>query len=179
MMKRLLPNASVLLWPALLALASCAASAPAASTSSTRPATTRRTPAEDLSKYRPVFPPPAPAPEAAAATAKKVVAPTNQLNVQAEQRLRDVAYQNQSVKYAAGYRILAYVGLERERAMTVRRAIIGRYPDETDYLTFKQPIYRLAIGDYLTRLEAEQALQRLLPLAPKAELQPAQVLLNH
>ena len=83
------------------------------------------------------------------------------------------------MKYAAGYRILAYVGLERDRAMSVRRAIIGRYPDETDYLTFKQPIYRLAIGDYLTRLEAEQALQRLLPLAPKAELQPAQVLLNH
>ena len=176
-MKRLLPNVLRLLTlPALLALASCATSAPAATT---RPGTARRAPAEDLSKYRPVFTAPPTAPEATAAAPKKVVAPTNQLNVQAEQRLRDVAYQNQSVKYAAGYRILAYVGLERDRAMSVRRAIIGRYPDETDYLTFKQPIYRLAIGDYLTRLEAEQALQRLLPLAPKAELQPAQVLLNH
>ena len=57
MMKRLLPN--VLLLPAvsaLLALASCATSAPAATT---RPAIVRRAPAEDLSKYRPVFTAPA------------------------------------------------------------------------------------------------------------------------
>ncbi|RZK22901.1 MAG: sporulation protein, partial [Hymenobacter sp.] len=50
------------------------------------------------------------------------------------------------MKYTSGYRIRVYLGLEREQAMTVRRQIIGRYPDETDYLTFKQPVYRLYIG---------------------------------
>ena len=82
------------------------------------------------------------------------------------------------MKYAQGYRILAYVGMERDQVMAIRRAVISRYPDETDYITFKQPTYRLLIGDYLTRLEAEQAMLRIKPLAPKAQLEPAQVVLN-
>lgn len=176
MMKPLFRN--VYLLPALWAVAACATSAPSGPTAS-RPDTTRRTPAEDLSKYRPVFTAPATAETAAPApaTSKKPVVPTHQVNAQVEQRLRDQAAANLSVKYAQGYRILAYAGLEREQAMAVRRAVIGRYPEETDYLTFKQPVYRLYIGDYLTRLEAEQALLRLKPLAPKAEVQVAQVLL--
>jgi hypothetical protein len=145
--------------------------------------TTRKTatslPPEDLSRYRPVFTPVKPDAATPAAPAKpRPVTPTNQVNAQIEQRLRDQAYTNQNVKYAQGYRILAYVGLEREQAMATRRAIIGQYPEETDYVTFKQPIYRLWIGDYLTRLEAEQAMIRIRPLAPKAELQSAQIVLN-
>jgi hypothetical protein len=175
-MKTPLPN--VLLLPALLALGACAAAGPAAPSAAQVPDTARRTAPvpEDLSRYRPVFTPPkalAPAP-----AAKTFVPPTNQVNAQIEQRLRDQSYTNQNVKYAQGFRILAYVGLEREQAMAIRRAVISRYPEETDYLTYKQPVYRLWIGDYLTRLEAEQAMLRIRPLAPKAELEPTQVVLN-
>ncbi|UOQ72446.1 hypothetical protein [Hymenobacter cellulosilyticus] len=106
------------------------------------------------------------------------ITPTAHVNPQIEQRLRDQSYTNQNVKYAQGFRILAYVGLEREQAMAIRRAIISRYPEETDYITFKQPVFRLWVGDYLTRLEAEQAMLRIRPIAPKAELQSAQVVLN-
>lgn len=172
---------NVLLFPAFLALGACAATAPA-STRPTAPVDTAKTrpaqqtvPAEDLSRYRPVFTAPK---EEAAPVARPAVAPTNHVNTQIEQRLRDQAYTNQNVKYAQGYRILAYVGLERDKAMSIRRSVISRYPDETDYLTFKQPVFRLYIGDYLTRLEAEQAMLRIRPLAPKAELESAQVLLN-
>jgi hypothetical protein len=167
----------------LYSLSACAASGPSTSSGGTAADTTKNrtaqqtAPAEDLSRYRPVFAQPkATAPTSSAA--KTVVTPTNHVNAQIEQRLRDQAYTNQNVKYAQGYRILAYVGLEREQAMSTRRAIISRYPEETDYLTFKQPVYRLWIGDYLTRLEAEQAMLRIKPLAPKAQLQPAQVVLN-
>lgn len=178
MMKRLFSN--VLFLSALFSVAACATSSPSTPTAS-RPDTTRRVPAEDVSKYRPVFTSPsAPITSATPMPAPKSnVVPTNQVNAQVEQRLRDQAAANLSVKYAQGYRVLAYVGLERDQAMTVRRAIISRYPEEADYLTFRQPVYRLYIGDYLTRLEAEQALLRLKPLAPKAELQATQVLLNH
>ncbi|WP_400193512.1 sporulation protein [Hymenobacter sp. B81] len=178
-MNRLLTK--VLALPALLTLAACAASAPAASPAASTPDTTRPAAAarpavtDDLSKYRPVFSPPA-APRPAAA--KPSVTPTAHVNAQVEQRLRDLAYTNQNVKYTNGYRILVYIGLERQDAMNVRRAVISRYPQETDYLTFKQPVYRLFIGDYVSRLEAEQALLRLRPLAPKAELQATQVLIN-
>ncbi|MGI4871015.1 MAG: hypothetical protein ACRYFX_07535 [Janthinobacterium lividum] len=191
-MKPLLRNA-VPLFLAPLLLAACATTRPAAQTTpadTTRKpvaTTTAAAPVEDLSRYRPVFAPPAPA--AAPAAAPKPVAavplprvaapaPTNQVNAPLEQRLRDQAYMNQNVKYASGYRIRAYLGLEREEVMTIRRQVIGRYPDETDYITFKQPVYRLYIGDYLTKLDAVRGLARVRQFAPKAELEPMQVLLN-
>ncbi|MFD1873415.1 SPOR domain-containing protein [Hymenobacter bucti] len=172
-------------------LAACAATAPAAPT--TRAAaptdTTRKTvgliPAEDLTRYRPTFaaptaPAPALAPKTAAAlpSTTKAPVPTNHVNAPLEQRLRDQAYTNQNVKYTSGYRIKAYSGFERDQAMNVRRQVIGRYPDETDYLTFKQPVYRLYIGDYITKLDAARGLARVRQFAPKAELEPMQVLLN-
>lgn len=178
-MKHLLRN--VLLLSALFSLGACASSGPAAPAASTAPDTTRKAavtvPTEDLSRYRPVFTAPK-APAAASVVPARVVPPTNHVNAQVEQRLRDQAFTNQNVKYAQGYRILAYVGLEKEQAMAIRRSVISRYPEETDYLTFKQPIFRLWVGDYLTRLDAEQALLRIRALAPKAELESAQVVIN-
>ncbi len=177
----------MLLAPTLFALAACAstapqaprASAPADTTlkKSTTATTSAAVPAEDVAKYRPVFPAPKAAPVAAAAV-KTAVLPTNQVNAPLEQRLRDQAYTNQNVKYAQGYRIMVYLGIERDKVMAIRRTIIGRYPDETDYITFKSPVYRLYIGDYLTKLEAARGMARLRGIAPKLELEATQVLLN-
>ena len=182
------PNAGLLLgWPLL---AACAATAP--NTRAQVPADTTRRPAgtaaanptEDLTKYRPVFANPAagPTPPLAAKAAPPAraaaPAPTNQVNAQVEQRLRDQAFTNQSVKYASGYRVRAYLGLEREQVMSIRRQIIARYPDETDYITFKQPVYRLYVGDYVSKLDAARGLARVRQFAPRAELEPMQVLLD-
>ncbi len=184
-MKRLLPK--MLLAPMLLALASCASNAPQGPRASTPADTTKKPtstagvatmPAEDVTKYRPVFTAPKAAPASPAMPVKTAAAPTNQVNAQVEQRLRDQAYTNQNVKYTQGYRILVYLGLERDQVMAIRRNIIGRYPDETDYITFKSPVYRLYIGDYLTKLEAARGMARLRGLAPKLELEATQVLLN-
>ena len=180
-----LRNAVLLL--SLPLLAACAATAPA--TRAQTPAdTTRKTGTEDLSRYRPVF---APLPAAGAAPTPTIAAkptappakaaaptPTNQVNAQVEQRLRDQAFTNQSVKYASGYRVRAYLGLEREQVMSIRRQIIARYPDETDYITFKQPVYRLYMGDYLTKLDAARGLEKVREFVPRAELEPMQVLLD-
>ena len=178
----------MLLASALLALAACAATAPQAPQVSAPPDTTRNKPgvgaappaalpAEDVARYRPVFAAPKAAP-VAAAPARPAVPPTNQVNAPVEQRLRDQAYTNQNVKYTQGYRILVYLGLERDKVMAIRRSIIGRFPDETDYITFKAPVYRLYIGDYITKLDAARGLARLRGLTPKLELEATQVLLN-
>lgn len=182
-MNRLLTNVPALI--ASLVLAGCAASTPATRATTTAPdttkpapttaTTTKARPAEDLSKYRPKFAAPA---EPKAPQPRGFIVPTANVNQLIDQRLRDQAYTNQNVKYTSGYRIQAYVGLERDAAMAIRRAVISRYPEEADYIVFKQPIYRLFIGDYATRLDAERAMLRIRPLAPKASLEPAQVLIN-
>ncbi|MET4076113.1 hypothetical protein [Hymenobacter sp. UYCo722] len=182
-MNRLLPK--MLFAIPLLALAACAGTAAQAPRASAPADTTKKSaatavpmPAEDVTKYRPVFAAPKMVPVAAAPAAKTAVPPTNSVNTPVEQRLRDQAYTNQNVKYAQGYRLLVYLGIEREQVMAIRRSIIGRYPDETDYITFKSPVYRLYIGDYLTRLDAARAMARLRGLTPKLELEATQVLLN-
>ncbi len=176
------PLLKMLLALPLLALAACAGTAPQAPRASAdttlRKNPAAALPAEDVTRYRPVFAAPKAAPVAPAAAVKPTVLPTSQVNAQVEQRLRDQAYTNQNVKYAQGYRILVYLGLERDQVMAIRRTIIGRYPDETDYLTFKAPVYRLYIGDYLTKLDAAQGMARLRGLTPKLELEATQVLLN-
>ena len=179
-----LPLPKMLFAAPLLALAACAgtaakaprASAPADTT--LKKTTAAPLPAEDVTRYRAVFAAPKAVPLTAAAPVKTVVLPTNSVNAPLEQRLRDQAYTNQNVKYAQGYRLLVCLSIEREQVMAIRRTIIGRYPDETDYITFKSPVYRLYIGDYLTRLEAARAMARLRGLTPKLELEATQVLLN-
>jgi hypothetical protein len=180
------PLLKMLLALPLLALAACAGTAPQAPRASAD-TTLRKSsvatpaaavPAEDVTKYRPVFAAPKAAMGTPAAAAKTALPPTNHVNAQLEQRLRDQAYTNQNVKYAQGYRILVYLGLERDQVMAIRRTVIGRYPDETDYITFKAPVYRLYIGDYLTKLDAARGLARLRGLTPKLELEATQVLLN-
>ena len=184
-MKR--PLLKMLLAPTFLLLAACAGTSPQAPRSGAAADTMLRKssgpavatlPAEDVSKYRPVFAAPKVAPLPLGGSSKTIVTPTNQVNARIEQRLRDQAYTNQNVKYTQGYRLLVYLGIEREQVMAIRRNIIGRYPDETDYITFKSPVYRLYIGDYLTRLDAARGMARLRGLTPKLELEATQVLLN-
>jgi hypothetical protein len=189
-MNLLLRNSVVLFLPTVLVLGACAGTAPrtpsAAAPPDTIPAKTTAAapptaplPAEDVTRYRPTFPAGKPTPVAAATTAGRAApTPTNQVNAQVDQRLRDQAFTNQNVKYMQGYRILAYLGIERDQMMAIRRNIIQRYPDETDYQVFKAPVYRLYIGDYPSKLEAARGLLRIKPLTPKAELEPMQVLVN-
>jgi hypothetical protein len=185
---------NTMLFLSLSLLAACAATAPAAPTTraQTPVDTTRKpvagAPTEDVIKYRPVFTQPPPSGPATATTATKPAAtmpaakaaptPTNHVTAQVEQRLRDQAFTNQNVKYASGFRVRAYLGLERDQVMNIRRQIISRYPDETDYITFKQPVYRLYVGDYLNKLDAARGLARVRQFVPRAELEPMQVLLN-
>jgi hypothetical protein len=185
---------NAVLFLSLPLLAACAATAPATraqtpADTTRRPTTTTTVPTEDVAKYRPVFalPPTSgagpistPKPAAAPGPLGKAAAPapTNQVNALVEQRLRDQAFTNQNVKYVSGFRVRAYLGLERDQVMSIRRQLISRYPDETDYITFKQPVYRLYIGDYVTKLDAARGLARVRQFVPRAELEPMQVLLN-
>lgn len=137
--------------------------------------------AEDFGAYRPKFPaPPAepagnpkPVPEPIV-----VVAPTNHVNNRVLALLDTMANVNKAIRYAQGYRILAYTGTERKTAMDMRRAIIERVPEERDYLQYRQPTFRLKVGDYLTRIEAQQVLSRIQDITPNALIVSDQINVN-
>jgi hypothetical protein len=136
--------------------------------------------AEDFSAYRPKFPAlPEPAGSDKPATEPTVlVTPTNHVNNRVMALLDTMTNVNKAIKYAQGYRILAYTGTERKTAMDMRRAIIERIPEERDYLQYRQPTFRLKVGDYLTRIEAQQVLSRIRDISPNALIVTDQININ-
>ncbi|MFD2246159.1 sporulation protein [Pontibacter ruber] len=127
---------------------------------------------EDLSDYRPKYP----TEDTEAPVAR--LEPTNHVNDKVEVLLDTVASVNKSIKYARGYRILAYNGSERQTVMNLRKSILRRVPEEKDYLTYKQPNFRLMIGDYFTRMEAQQVLNQLRDIIPNALIVSDQININ-
>ncbi|MGV3539926.1 MAG: sporulation protein [Rufibacter sp.] len=120
----------------------------------------------ETKKYLPTFPA---APAGSAAPAAPAT-PTNHLRSQVNLLLDSVVQVQKNIKYATGYRILAYTGIERNTAMTLRNNLIQRLPEEKDYLTYKQPTYQLKFGDFFTRVEAQAALSKVQDLLPNALL---------
>ncbi len=147
----------------LLATASCGAGKSSKASADTG-AGARAKVSEDLSAFRPKYE--APASDRASAVA--VVTPTHHVNDQVAVLMDTVASVNKNIKYAQGYRILAYNGSERQTVMNLRKAIIARLPEQKDYLTYQQPNFRLKIGDYFSRIEAQQVLNKISDLIPDA-----------
>ena len=161
---------SLLFFLLFLVITGCASSAGAGKESGRAGARTKA--AEDLSDYRPKYP----AADAEAPVAR--LEPTSHVNNKVEALLDTVASVNKSIKYARGYRILAYNGSERQTVMNLRTSILRRVPQEKDYLTYKQPNFRLMIGDYFSRIEAQQVLNQLRDIIPNAQIVTDQININ-
>lgn len=63
----------------------------------------------------------------------------------------------------------------KKSAQTAREKFMELYPDITAYLTFKSPYYRVRIGDFRTKLEAEGFLFQLATAYPNAFTAPDRV----
>jgi hypothetical protein len=55
-----------------------------------------------------------------------------------------------------GYRIQLFSGSERNNANALRNKFKQEYPDETIYLIYQQPYFKLRVGDYRSHIEAQQ-----------------------
>ena len=124
---------------------------------------------EDLSVYRPKYN----TTEEATTTAR--IEPTNHVNRKVAVLMDTVASVNKNIKYAQGYRILAYNGSDRQDVMNLRKSILRRVPEVKDYLTYNQPNFRLKVGDFFSRLEAQQVLNQISDLIPNAQIVQDQI----
>ena len=60
-----------------------------------------------------------------------------------------------------GYRIKIHFGIDREVAETVRTKFSKSYPDYATYKEYQQPNFVVLVGDFKTKLEAFQSLQKV------------------
>jgi hypothetical protein len=87
------------------------------------------------------------------------------------QDLRLKILENPENKAIPGYRIQIFFdsGLNSsDRAKLARDQFLVIYPEIQAYVSWKAPNYRVRVGDYKTRLEAEKSLQLILIDYPNA-----------
>lgn len=93
------------------------------------------------------------------------------VNKRLDEAMEVIANQNRSVRYAPGYRIQIYSGNERQRAEAAKMLIYQNFPELNTYLSYKQPTYRLKVGDFMRRIDAERYFSQLKVLFSTAALQ--------
>ncbi|WP_460914380.1 SPOR domain-containing protein [Spirosoma areae] len=143
---------------------------------------------EDLSSVRPVYNstmvtnrPTAPVTNPATTTRKteprKSTAPVEALHInrRLDLVLDTIANQNRSIRYAPGYRVQVYVGTQRQEADAAKLLISQNFPELNPYLSYNQPTYKLKVGDFMRRIDAERYYTSIRRLIGSAQLQPDKV----
>ena len=75
--------------------------------------------------------------------------------------LDTMSKQNKSIRYISGYRIQIYVGNVRQEADAAKSYVYQSFPDLTPYVSYSQPTYRVKVGDFMYRSDAEQYLDQI------------------
>jgi SPOR domain len=135
---------------------------------------------EDLSQYRPRYKSPN-EPDIISAE-KNTTTPSSttsdaplHVNKRLDAILDTIAMHNKSIKFTNGFRIQIYVGNDRKAADDAKIYTYQKYPEIFPYLSYQQPIYKVKIGDFLNRMDAERYFTDIKDLYPSAMILPDRV----
>jgi hypothetical protein len=134
--------------------------------------------AEDLSKYRP---------KVTLDTTRQDATPTKvpmvpaqlTVNAKVDAVLDSIDKINQLRKFVDGYTIQIYTGQNREEANLAKKTMADNVNDLRADLQFQAPKFRVKVGAYFTRLDAQKDLVRLKRLFPNAILVPEKILIRN
>jgi hypothetical protein len=80
------------------------------------------------------------------------------------------AYQN--IKMAQGYRVQVYFGQSKDEVRKAKETVYGIIPDIEIYTQYKQPDYKVKVGDFFYKYEAFNCLGKLERAFPNALIVP-------
>ena len=134
---------------------------------------------EDVSKYRPKYTAAVEQmnTESIAQAVKQPFVPKADVTRQFNAKLDSLAHKNTRLKYAEGYRILVYTGASSEEVAKIKEKVVALVGEETVYNIYKQPTFRIKVGDYLNRVEAGKTIQLLKADFPNAILISDQIVI--
>ena len=135
---------------------------------------------EDLSQYRPRYksfdePDAIVNYKTAPFSSSKLTDAPMHVNKRLDAILDTIAMHNKSIKFTNGFRIQIYVGNDRKAADDAKIYTYQTYPEIFPYLSFQQPIYKVKIGDFLNRMDAERYFSDIKDLFPSAMILPDRV----
>ncbi|RKD20200.1 preprotein translocase [Pelobium manganitolerans] len=65
-----------------------------------------------------------------------------------------------------GYRVQIFFGSDRKEAYNEQARFSSLYPEYATYISYTQPNYRVKVGDFRTRAEAQRLMTELRPTFP-------------
>lgn len=80
-------------------------------------------------------------------------------------------YLNEQNPGIDGWRIQIFFeagNYSKTQAMEAKTEFVSKYPDLRNYLIFQEPYYKVRIGDYRTKIEAEKVLKEIIDDYPNA-----------
>jgi len=130
---------------------------------------------EDLYPLRPKFPEPVDTIQTTNGRKKGEVAPTRTVNNKVDGVLDSINTFTMTRRFIDGYTIQIYSGQNREEAMNTRRRVGSDPSGLNAELEYVQPKFRVRVGSYYSRLEAQKDLVRLKRAFPNAILVPEKI----
>jgi septal ring-binding cell division protein DamX len=85
---------------------------------------------------------------------------------------------NLNKKFIEGFTIQVYSGMKREDALNVKKQLLTTLPEFESELQYSQPNYRVKMGKYYSRLEAEKDYQLVKRFFKAAILVPDKIAVN-
>lgn len=82
------------------------------------------------------------------------------------------------IRSGHGFRVQIYNGNDRIKANQVRVDFIRRYPQVRTYLSYVQPQFRVKVGDFRTRAEAQKVYDELTGIYNPCMIVPDIIVIN-
>ena len=134
---------------------------------------------EDLSEYRPEYELEDPTlkgiPEET--VAEDFPAPSSDITAQLTVLLDTLARRNAQEKYVQGFTIII-PGKNREEATEIKQEVYHLDTNLRPQLTYESPNWKVKVGQFYTRLEAQKTFATLKKEFPKALLVPDKIIIN-
>lgn len=102
-------------------------------------------------------------------------APTGDITAKLNLILDTIATRNRNIRFAQGFRVQIYSGASREEANRARDRSYARFPDVVPHIVYTQPTFRVKVGDFLDRLEAQRVYAGLINEFPNALIVPDRI----
>ncbi|HEY8936595.1 MAG TPA: SPOR domain-containing protein [Cyclobacteriaceae bacterium] len=106
------------------------------------------------------------------------VEPTINVNKQVDEVLDSINRMNLSQRYIDGFTIQIYSGAKREDALNIKRQITSNVPDVNAEVQYIQPNFRVKVGKYNERIEAQKDYMKVRQYFPNAIVIPERIAIN-
>ena len=133
---------------------------------------------EDISIHKNTYPTPvydAQKSRSSGPIVKPNVEPTNHIRAELDSVLVKMKQSREDIGYIDGLTIEVYSGNNREKANEIKRKIYSLEIDHSPKITYDQPNYKVRVGEYYSRLEANKDLNLLKKKFESALLVPKRI----